>query len=132
MRLFPPFWRISRQATEATQVKGFNIPAGTNVIASIFTIQHSSQYWTDPQEFRPERFLTESPHHHRFAYIPFGAGPRICIGQNLAMTEAMTILTICLKKMELTKAFDSDPTFLLSLTLQPKEGCQVKVKRIVR
>jgi cytochrome P450 len=131
MRLFPPFWRISRKATEATQVKGFNIPAGTNVIASIFTVQHSSQYWSDPEEFRPERFLTESPTHHRFAYIPFGAGPRICIGQNLAMTEAMTILTICLKKMELIKAFNSDPTFLLSLTLQPKEGCKVQVKRKV-
>jgi cytochrome P450 len=129
MRLYPPFWRISRKATEATKVQGFDIPAGTNVIASIFTVQHSPEYWDCPHEFRPERFLTESESHHRFAYIPFGAGPRICIGQNLAMTEAMTILAICLKNMEFTKAFENDPTFLLSLTLQPKEGCKVKVKR---
>jgi len=132
MRLFPPFWRISRRATEATKVKGFDIPAGTNVIASIFTIQRSKDHWKDPEEFRPERFLAGGDSHHRFAFIPFGAGPRICIGSNLAMTEAITILATCLKNFDFEKAFQKDPTFLLSLTMQPKEGCKVRIKKVER
>lgn len=129
MRLFPPFWRISRRTTVDTKVKDFDIPAGTNVISSIFTVQKSPKYWSNPLEFKPERFL-EKHDFHKFAYIPFGAGPRICIGASLAMTEAITILAAVIKNYDLTKDFVSDPTFLLSLTSQPKEGCKVKLKKV--
>jgi cytochrome P450 len=129
MRLYPPFWRISRRATEKTIIKGYDVPAGTNVIASIFTVQRSGKYWKDPTEFRPERFMEGAEEHHRFAFIPFGGGPRICIGANMAMTEAITILASCLKNFSLSKNFNKDPSFLLSLTMQPKEGCKVIVKR---
>lgn len=132
MRLYPPFWRVSRQATVDTKVKGFDIPAGTNVITSIYTIQRKEKHWDKPLEFRPERFLNDSADTHKFAYIPFGAGPRICIGTSLAMNEAMTILATCLKNYELTKAFTAEPTPLLSMTMQPKDGCQVSIKRVTK
>lgn len=132
MRLFPPFWRVSRQATVDTKIKGFDIPAGTNVITSIYTIQRKEKHWENPLEFRPERFLSESSDIHKFAYIPFGAGPRICIGSSLAMNEAITILATCLKNYEFTKSFTSDPTPLLSMTMQPKEGCLVSIKRVAK
>jgi cytochrome P450 len=132
MRLYPPFWRVSRQATVDTKVKGFDIPKGTNVVTSIYTIQRKEKHWTNSLEFRPERFLNESPDTHKFAYIPFGAGPRICIGSSLAMNEAITILATCLKNYELTKAFTTEPTPQLSMTMQPKEGCKVKIKRIAK
>ena len=129
MRLFPPFWRVSRMSIKDTKVKGYDIPAGTNVIAGIYTIQRDSRYWKDALEFKPERFMGKDPETHRFAYIPFGAGPRICIGVSLAMTEAITIIASVIKNYELTKDFKDDPTLLLSITMQPKEGCQVKVKK---
>ena len=129
MRLYPPFWRISRQAQENTKIGGFDVPAGTDVIAAIYTVQRSPKYWDKPLEFTPERFLTEN-NHHKFSYIPFGAGPRVCIGIHLAMTEALAILASCLNKFDLVPAFTGDPTPLLSLTMQPKEGCTVKLKKV--
>lgn len=129
MRLYPPFWRISRQATVDTKVKGFDIPKGTNVVASIYTIQRKEEHWKDALIFRPERFLDESQEAHKFAYIPFGAGPRICIGMHLAMNEAITILATCIKNYNFTKSFEKDPELLLSMTMQPKGGCVVKIKR---
>ena len=130
MRLYPPFWRISRQAQEPTKIQGYDIPIGTDVIAAIYTVQRSPKYWHAPLEFRPDRFLAEIDH-HKFSYIPFGAGPRVCIGIHLAMIEAISILATCLKKYDLHPAFSSDPTPLLSLTMQPKEGCKVKIKKVL-
>lgn len=129
MRLYPPFWRISRQAQGPTKVQGFDVPEGTDVIAAIYTIQRSPLYWSEPLMFRPERFLEENAH-HKFSYIPFGAGPRVCIGIHLAMIEAISIIATCLKKYDIAPAFSSDPTPLLSLTMQPKEGCKVKLKKV--
>jgi len=129
MRLYPPFWRVSRQATVDTKVKGFDIPKGTNVITSIYTIQRKELHWEDALVFRPERFLNESNDRHKFAYIPFGAGPRICIGSHLAMNEAITILATCIKNYHFTKSFEGVPVPLLSMTMQPKDGCLVKIKR---
>ena len=128
MRLFPPFWRISRKNTEATTIKGHHIPAGTNIIASIYTIHRKAEHWPDPLVFRPERFLTERKDHHRFSYIPFGGGPRVCIGSQFAILEALTILAISIKNYAFEADFKKDPGFFMSLTLQPKEGCQVRIK----
>ncbi len=130
MRLYPPFWRVSRRSLKDTKVNGYDVPAGTNVITAIYTIQRDERYWEHPLEFRPERFLITDPNQHRFTYLPFGGGPRICIGISLAMTEAITILASVLKNYDIEKDFDQDPTLLLSITMQPKEGCKVKLKKV--
>jgi cytochrome P450 len=129
IRLYPPFWRVSRKNKVATKIKNFDIPETTDVIVSLYTIQRSKKYWKSPKKFQPERFLEGGEEHEKFAYIPFGAGPRICIGMNFAMVEALTILSTIIKKYDLEKAFETDPTYLMSLTLQPKEGCMVRVKK---
>ncbi len=126
MRLFPPFWRISRKNNEATNIKGYHIPAGTNVIASIYTIHRSPKYWEHPLKFKPERFLGEKSY-HRFSFIPFGGGPRVCIGSQFAMVEALTILVICLKNYDFDLHSKADPEYFMSLTLQPKNGCLASV-----
>lgn len=124
MRLYPPFWRISRKNTEATTINGYDIPAGTNVIASIYTIHRSPKHWENPLVFNPERFLGEKKH-HRFSFIPFGGGPRVCIGSQFAMVEALTILVMCLKNFRFELKNKSEPEYFMSLTLQPKDGCEV-------
>ena len=130
MRLYPPFWRISRKNYEATNIKGYEIPAGTNIIASIYTIHRDAGHWSDPLVFRPERFLgDEKKKHHRFAYIPFGGGPRACIGSQFAIFEALTIMAITLKNYDLEKRFQEPTEYFVSLTLQPKDGCRVSLKR---
>lgn len=127
IRLYPPFWRISRKNKEATKIKNYNIPAGTNIIASLYTIHRHVDHWPDPLVFRPERFLEEKKSFHRFAYIPFGGGSRICIGSQFAIYEALTILAISLKKYDFKSHLTKDPEYFMSLTLQPKDGCKVSV-----
>ena len=126
MRLYPPFWRISRKNNTPTTIKGFEIPAGTNFIASIYTIHRNPTYWKEPLTFRPERFLEGAAPHHRFAFIPFGGGPRVCIGSQFAMIEALTILSMTVKRYDFEKRFKDDPKYFMSLTLQPLEGCLVR------
>jgi cytochrome P450 len=129
IRLYPPFWRVSRKNKIQTKIKQYDIPEITNVIVSIYTIQRSNKHWNEPIKFKPERFLHDGETHDKFAYIPFGAGPRICIGMNFAIVEALTILSTMVKKYDIEKAFEKDPTYLMSLTLQPKEGCMIRVKQ---
>lgn len=130
MRLYPPFWRISRKNNSATKIKNFDIPAGTNVIASIYTIHRKKEHWPDPLTFRPERFLGEERKHHRFSFIPFGGGPRVCIGAHFATYEALTILAICVKNYKFEPTFKGEPQYFMSLTLQPKDGCVVKLEEV--
>ena len=129
MRLYPPFWRISRKNYQDTKLKQFDLPAGTNVIASIYTIHRKAEHWPDPLVFRPERFLgEEKKNHHRFAFIPFGGGPRACIGSQFAIFEALTIMAICMKNYDLEKRFVEPTEYFVSLTLQPKDGCKVSLR----
>lgn len=128
MRLYPPFWRISRLNDEDIQLGEYVIPKGTNIIASIYTVQRSPKYWEDPLKFNPERF-TEGKRPVKFSYLPFGGGPRVCIGQGLAFAEGLCILAGILKNVDLETLHDKDPEYFMSLTLQPKDGYKVHVKK---
>ncbi len=94
LRLYPPAWLITRRAAQADQLDGHAVPAGAIVIISPYTIQRHPAHWIEPDRFKPERFSPNRTDQSwpRFAYIPFGAGPRICIGQNFGIIEAMLIL----------------------------------------
>lgn len=130
MRLYPPFWRISRKNINATRIKGYDIPEGTNIIASIYTLHRKDKYWKSPLEFMPERFLNRTKAESRFTYIPFGAGPRACIGVQFATVEALTILAICIKNYNFEALYEGEPEYFMSLTLQPKDGCKVRLLRV--
>jgi cytochrome P450 len=127
MRLYPPFWRISRRNINATKIKGYDIPEGTNIIASIYTLHRREKYWKNPTEFNPERFLNRNKSENRFTFIPFGAGPRACIGAQFATIEALTILAITIKNYDFEALYQGDPEYFMSLTLQPRDGCKVKL-----
>lgn len=91
MRLYPPAWLITRKALEADTLAGHDIPAGALVIMSPWLLHRHPDVWADPDRFAPERFLDGSA--DRTAYIPFGAGPRMCIGRDFAYLEGVLMLS---------------------------------------
>jgi enediyne biosynthesis protein E7 len=94
LRLYPSAWLLGRRALADDRVGGVAIPAGSTVTISPFLLHRHPQFWDDPETFRPHRFLVGGPRPtHRYAYIPFGAGHRYCIGSAYAHDEAAMILT---------------------------------------
>jgi cytochrome P450 len=90
LRLFPPAWAISRRSTRTEVVGGFEVPAGTLAIVSPWLMHRRAESWADPLAFRPERFL--DPSAGRSGYLPFGQGPRLCIGRDFALGEMVVVL----------------------------------------
>jgi cytochrome P450 len=128
MRLYPPAWGIGREAIADCEIGGYAIPAGTTVIISAWISHRNPKYFPEPLVFRPERwegdFAAKLP---RFAYIPFGGGPRICIGNRFAMMEAVLILATVAQRFRLEWQSDHPVEPLPSITLRPKGGVWVKV-----
>src|SRR5580658_8738332 len=88
LRLYPPVWVLSRRCVHADQLMGHRAPAGADVLMSPYVVHRHPQHWSDPEEFRPERFAPEAiAGTHRYAYIPFSAGPRHCVGETFATHE---------------------------------------------
>ena len=90
LRLFPPAWAISRRSTAPDTLGGTEVPEGTLAIISPWVVHRRADLWPDPLAFRPERFL--DPGAHRSAYLPFGLGPRLCIGREFAIGEMAVVL----------------------------------------
>jgi len=123
MRLLPPVWGFERQALEDDEVLGHPIRAGHIVGVSTWTLHRMPEYWENPEGFDPDRFLPEAKKARpRFAYVPFGAGPRICIGAGFAMLEAKAILAVLLRRYRFTvvSGYRLVPEPLV--TLRPKGG----------
>jgi cytochrome P450 len=103
MRLHPPAYITSRSATVDTTVGGYAIPRGA-VVTSVFAALHRNErYWPDPERFDPDRFLPAAVQERdRYAYLPFGGGPRSCIGEHFAMLEATLALAVLLRRWRLS------------------------------
>jgi cytochrome P450 len=128
MRLFPPAPIISRRALVATEFAGRSIPAGTQIIIPIYAIQRHRRYWADPDRFDPTRFAPENePNISRYHYMPFGAGPRICIGMAFAMIEAVAILATLVRAAGFARDSNVEPEAVSRVTLRPAGGMPLKV-----
>ncbi len=93
LRMYPPAWLVSRRSIEPDVLGGYELPAGTDVLFSPYVLHRHPQFWQSPGAFRPERFDAEHEQERpRFAYMPFAAGPRHCIGEALAMYEMLVHL----------------------------------------
>ena len=102
LRLYPPFWMVDRMARADDRVGDLAIPGGSTVVVFIYGAHHSPQYWENPESFDPERFTKANEKLHRpYAYLPFGAGPRGCIGGNYAMLQILMILSVLLRRYDL-------------------------------
>ena len=128
LRLFPPGWVISRKATQADSLGGQVVPAGTLAIISPWLLHRNAKSWPDPGEFRPERFLGEAATRARPDYVPFGLGPRLCIGRELALVELTILLAELLRDhaVELPSGW-SRPELSALVTLRPRGGLRLVV-----
>jgi cytochrome P450 len=130
MRLYPPAHTTGRQPIKPDEILGHRIPAGAEVLIMPWLIHRKPQLWEDPERFDPERFAPErAAELPRFAYIPFGAGPRICIGAAFAMTEAILILATIAQRyrLRLKAGHPVEPQGLI--TLRPRYGTQMILER---
>jgi cytochrome P450 len=128
MRLYPPAWIITRRAVEPVQIGPYLLPANTIVIMSPYLMHRDAHFFPDPERFQPERWASEMEKQlPRYAYFPFGGGPRICIGNGFAMMEAVLILATMAQRyqLDLVSATPIDPEPLI--TLRPKQPIMMRV-----
>jgi cytochrome P450 len=130
MRLYPPAWSLAREVAKEFEVEGYRIPPGSNVVMSQWILQHDPRLFVDPTRFDPDRWGTAPCQKlPRFAYFPFGGGPRQCIGAGFAMTEAVLILATIATRFKLRQA-DAPPVIPVpSFTLRPKYGIRMSLRR---
>jgi cytochrome P450 len=130
LRLYPPIAAISRVAIENDHLAGEHIRAGTMVIVAPYVVHRHRLLWDHPDEFEPGRFLAARREHvHRYAYLPFGAGPRICLGAAFALQEASILLASIAARFTLELAPGVQPEPLLRITLRPRGGLRMIVRR---
>jgi cytochrome P450 len=129
MRLYPPAWGMPRESIEPDEICGYPLPAGATLILSQHLIHRHPNFWQRPDEFDPRRFLPGNAHRHKFAFFPFGGGPRICIGNHFAMVEGPLALAALVQRFRFelvpNQRIEPDPTF----TLRPKYGVQMVVRK---
>lgn len=125
MRLFPPIWIIERHVIEEDVVDGFVIPAGSAVVISPYALHRHPDYWERPDEFDPSRFEKPAPD----AYIPFGAGPRFCIGKEFAMLEAHLITAMVARDFQLRQVPGHPVEPQPDITLRPRHGLRMTLHR---
>lgn len=102
LRLYPPAWTLGRRALDEDVIDGFYIPANTVIAICIYTLHRHPGFWERPDTFDPERFSAKnSAGRNKFAYIPFGAGPRQCIGNTFGLMEAALVMACILQRFEL-------------------------------
>lgn len=128
MRLYPPAPIITRTATRAFPLGGFTVPEGAVIVVPIHAVHHHAALWEEPERFDPERFAPEqAKSRHRYAYMPFGAGPRICIGSAFATMEAVAILAVLLQAVRLRGTSGDMPAPMMKVTLRPRKEAEMRV-----
>jgi cytochrome P450 len=130
LRLYPAApVLLSRRATAPITLDGWQLPAGTMFMVPLQLMQHDPAWFADPHAFKPERFAEATDNTPRGAYMPLGAGPRVCLGQHLAMTEMTIIAAMLLQRFELAAPDGMPaPTQELHITLRPKQALRLKLR----
>jgi cytochrome P450 len=132
LRLYPPAWLFERQALVDVELGGYAIPAKTPVAVVPWTLHRHPGYWPNPEGFDPDRFLPEAvAARPRYAYLPFGGGPRQCIGVNFALYEAKLVLATLLQRYRVELIPGQDLSCDAAVTLRPAHGMKVQLRRRV-
>lgn len=128
LRLYPPVWGLARQTTREVEVRGVSLPAKSILIAIPYVTHRHPDFWPDPERFDPTRFEPDiEKTRPRYAYYPFGGGPRLCIGMGFALLEAQIIMAAVLKRYRLELLPDQKIELALWATLRPRHGIQMRL-----
>ena len=129
LRLYPPGWLITRRTLEADELGGYPIAPRTDVFICPYMLHRHPAFWSDPQEFKPERFAgIDAAERHKFSYIPFAVGPRHCIGENIAMFEMLVHVQAMSRRFRLSRA-DNEPIELeAQINLRPRSNLMMTVE----
>lgn len=130
MRLYPPAWVLGRTALEDMEVGGYRVPAGSTLLTSQWVLHHDERWFPDPLAFLPERWTQEAraslPRH---AYFPFGAGPRICIGEPFAWMEGVLLLATIARRWQMRLVPGHTVALQPKVTLRPRHGMRMTLER---
>jgi cytochrome P450 len=130
LRMYPPAYVIGREALADCELGGWRCEAKTTIYFAPWVLHRDARYFPDPERFRPERWLDGSTAKlTKYAYIPFGGGPRICIGERFAMMEGVLVLATILRRARLEMA-GADPVPFPSITLRPEGGPMMRVAKV--
>jgi cytochrome P450 len=130
MRLYPPAWSVARTAIDDFDLRGYRIPAGANIVMSQWIMHRDPRFFSNPDKFDPDRWTPDALQKlPRFAYFPFGAGPRQCIGASLAMMEAVLLLATIARTFQLCPVEPHAVVPVPGITLRPKQGIRVQLRR---
>jgi enediyne biosynthesis protein E7 len=128
LRLYPPVWTLTRRCQQADRLGGYGLPPGTDVFMSPYLVQRDPKHWPDPDDFRPERFAA-SADAPRFAYIPFSAGPRHCIGETFATLEMAIHIYLAARQFRLRCSSDQPMEMEARINLRTREDVLMTVER---
>jgi cytochrome P450 len=129
LRLYPPAWSLSREALEDDEVGGWRVLAGSMMILNPWTTHRDPRFFEEPEAFRPQRWADGLEQRlPRYAWFPFGGGPRLCIGSGFALMEARLVLATLARRFRFERVPDDRVELLPSITLRPKHGVRVRLR----
>lgn len=128
LRLYPPAALVGRNALKSDTVKGTEISSGEGIMIPILALHRHRKLWDAPDEFLPERWLPPNKAPDRFAYLPFGDGPRVCIGASFAIQESVIVLATLLARFRFTAVPDKTPEPVMVITMRPEGGVWMNVE----
>ena len=132
MRVCPPVWAIDRSALHDVNIRGIHIPQRARVVMSQYVLHHDPRWYPDPERFDPDRWTPEMKAAlPKFAYFPFGGGPRLCVGEPFAWTEAILLVATLSRYWEAHLAADARIEFQPAVTLRPKYGVKMTLRKRV-
>jgi cytochrome P450 len=130
MRLYPPAWSLARTVVKEIELAGYRLPVGANVVMSQWILHRDPRFFEQPEQFNPDRWTAEAAQHlPKFAYFPFGGGPRLCIGASFAMMEANLLLAAIAQRFQLRLVPGHPVAALPSITLRPRHGMRMSLTR---
>lgn len=127
MRLYPPVPILSREAQAEDTIRNRNIPAGSIMLIVPWLIHRHKKYWDKPDSFIPERFMPDAPKPIKFSYIPFSAGPRVCLGKNFGIVESVLTIAMLAQRFRMSMPKGQKVEHECRLTLRPKGRLPMKV-----
>jgi cytochrome P450 len=128
MRLYPPAFTLTRVAQRDTELAGHEVRAGGRINIPIYAIHRHRRLWSDPDAFDPDRFAPGAAPVDRYSYLPFGAGPRICLGATFAMIEATTVLATLVRAADFELIPGAEVKLMAKVALIPEGGMPLRVR----